>query len=644
MAPRSSIVRYEMQRVESSTPGADERLRRARLEAQRAGAALVERRRVDLERQAADDLAEKQPRAELGVDDAGVLADPADARVLRVDALLHRAGVDVGARLERLRCRGAHPREQRVEPRADHVVIVVAPGVARDLRATRIGALGRVRPVDVVDRPRDDDGSALKAGRGARRRGDRRIAADRPSRPRSPRSSHSWKNRSSGRSPAGAMPHRSNPRRAGPGLDGCRVVSMERGSSSRALRFFVQRLALSIVWPTSCRSTYGRMPPCRNATSSSGVSMRASAWNSIALSPSPIARTVMRPPGRSPCAMPVSSYRSRPVSPSDAAVAPLWNCSGSTPMFTRLLRWIRSKLSAMTALTPSSSVPFAAQSRDDPGSVFLARDDEQRHAGVLVFHRGVVDRHHVAVRLIRRPAAFGAGRELIAQPDVGERAAHHHFVIAAPRAVRVEVLRLHAVLHQILPRRAVLLDRAGRRDVIGRDAVAEQRQHARAGDVRRAAPAASSGPRRTAGCGCRSNRAPRRSGSPVGTGSVFQRSSPLKTSAYCSRNISEVTDAQHRLLNLALGRPEVAQIDRLRRPGRCRAARSSDRASCARRARRRRRAAATRGSSRAPAAECGPSKLRLPLSTDATTRLRASTSADTSSGSGPLLPMHVVQP
>src|SRR6185295_6284786 len=39
-----------------------------------------------------------------------------------------------------------------------------------------------------------------------------------------------------------------------------------------------------------------------------------------------------------------------------------------------------------------------------------------------------------------------------------------------------------------------------------------------------------------------------------------------------------------------------------------------------------------------------PSKLRLPLSTDATTRLRASTSLDTSSGSGPLLPMQVVHP
>ena len=32
----------------------------------------------------------------------------------------------------------------------------------------------------------------------------------------------------------------------------------------------------------------------------------------------------------------------------------------------RLERWIRSYDSAMTALTPSSAVPLAAQSRDDP--------------------------------------------------------------------------------------------------------------------------------------------------------------------------------------------------------------------------------------------------------------------------------------
>jgi hypothetical protein len=32
----------------------------------------------------------------------------------------------------------------------------------------------------------------------------------------------------------------------------------------------------------------------------------------------------------------------------------------------RFERWMRSKLSVMTALTPSSEVPLAAQSRDEP--------------------------------------------------------------------------------------------------------------------------------------------------------------------------------------------------------------------------------------------------------------------------------------
>src|SRR3954447_2460884 len=39
-----------------------------------------------------------------------------------------------------------------------------------------------------------------------------------------------------------------------------------------------------------------------------------------------------------------------------------------------------------------------------------------------------------------------------------------------------------------------------------------------------------------------------------------------------------------------------------------------------------------------------PSKLRLPLRTDATIRFRSFTMAATGSGSGPLLPMHVVHP
>ena len=39
-----------------------------------------------------------------------------------------------------------------------------------------------------------------------------------------------------------------------------------------------------------------------------------------------------------------------------------------------------------------------------------------------------------------------------------------------------------------------------------------------------------------------------------------------------------------------------------------------------------------------------PSKLRLPLSTDTATRLLSLIAAPMASGSGPLFPMHVVQP
>jgi hypothetical protein len=52
--------------------------------------------------------------------------------------------------------------------------------------------------------------------------------------------------------------------------------------------------------------------------------------------------------------------------PSDCHESLPLNCSGSTPMPTRFERWIRSKLRAITAFTPSSCVPLAAQSRDEP--------------------------------------------------------------------------------------------------------------------------------------------------------------------------------------------------------------------------------------------------------------------------------------
>ena len=71
-------------------------------------------------------------------------------------------------------------------------------------------------------------------------------------------------------------------------------------------------------------------------------------------------------PAFSGSARPVIVNSSSPVRPSESAVSPSGNCSGSTPMPTRLERWMRSKVTAITARTPSRLVPLAAQSRDEP--------------------------------------------------------------------------------------------------------------------------------------------------------------------------------------------------------------------------------------------------------------------------------------
>src|SRR5690606_37328442 len=75
------------------------------------------------------------------------------------------------------------------------------------------------------------------------------------------------------------------------------------------------------------------------------------------------------------------------------------------------------------------------------GTVLLARQDDQRDAGGLVVLRGVVDEGDRAavLREVAGVAALGARRYLVAQADVGERAADHDLVVAAARAVAVEV-------------------------------------------------------------------------------------------------------------------------------------------------------------------------------------------------------------
>ena len=116
------------------------------------------------------------------------------------------------------------------------------------------------------------------------------------------------------------------------------------------------------------------------------------------------------------------------------------------------------------------------------GAVFDAADDDERHPALLPGHRRVEDRGLLAVRP-EGVAALDPVEHLVADADVGEGAAHHHLVVAAPRAVGVEVPRVDLPLGQILAGRRRRLERAGGRDVVGRDHVAEQREDARPREV-----------------------------------------------------------------------------------------------------------------------------------------------------------------
>ena len=80
-------------------------------------------------------------------------------------------------------------------------------------------------------------------------------------------------------------------------------------------------------------------------------------------------------------------------------------------------------------------MPLAAQSRLDPVPYSAPAKITSGTSVLLVAHRSFIDRQHFAARLKRGPTAFGARRHFVFDADVGERAAHHHFMVAASCAV-----------------------------------------------------------------------------------------------------------------------------------------------------------------------------------------------------------------
>ena len=113
--------------------------------------------------------------------------------------------------------------------------------------------------------------------------------------------------------------------------------------------------------------------------------------------------------------------------------------------------------------------PIARRARP----VLLASHHHQGHAVGLVSDGGVVNGQRFAAGDVAGHAALGAGGHFVLDADVGESAAHHHLVVAAPGAIGVEVPGLDPVVHQIGAGRAVGHDRTGRRDVVGGHRIAQ---------------------------------------------------------------------------------------------------------------------------------------------------------------------------
>ena len=117
------------------------------------------------------------------------------------------------------------------------------------------------------------------------------------------------------------------------------------------------------------------------------------------------------------------------------------------------------------------------------GAVFLAGENHEWDSSLGVVLGGIVNEALFTAEEVPRVTTFDAVEKKVFETDVCEGATDHDLVVAAARAVGVEILAVHAVLAQVLPGGRVGLDGTRGRDVVGRSRVTDLHEYARTFDV-----------------------------------------------------------------------------------------------------------------------------------------------------------------
>ena len=143
---------------------------------------------------------------------------------------------------------------------------------------------------------------------------------------------------------------------------------------------------------------------------------------------------------------PIDAVDLRTIEIQTLRINPFQNWSGNTPMPTRLLRWILSKLAATTAFTPSNRVPLAAQSRLEPVPYSCPAMTIKGTLFFLVANRRVENRQLFPARMVDGHPALHSRNHQILDSYIRERAARHDAVVTSPAAITIEINRLNSAI------------------------------------------------------------------------------------------------------------------------------------------------------------------------------------------------------